>query len=503
MKQLLFFIALLLTLPGFAQKKAADIDKKIAAFDAYVQASMRQWEVPGMSVAVVKDGKVIYMKGLGVRELGKPDAVNTDTKFSIGSTTKAMTAACMGMLVDEGKIKWDDLVMNYLPEFQLYDPFVTRELRIRDLFIHNSGVGNADFLWSMMDIPPAEILNKMRWVKPSYSMRSSFIYQNIFYVAAGEVIRKVSGKPWEVFIQERIFNPLGMTQTATKLKTIKDENYTKPHYRVEKVIQSIGYTKDDNIGPAGSVWSSINDMSKWTICMIDSSKYPGGRLLTARTWAEMFKPQTIVPAAEFYPTTMKVIKPNWTTYGLGWFQHDYKGRKINYHTGSLAGLTAIHAQLPDEKLGVYVLGNMDHAEVRHALVYKCFDLFALGGDRDWSSEFKTLYAQEDAKNEKAIADFESKHVPGTKTSLPLDAYAGTYTDPLYGQVRIIVKGNSLDVSINNDVLKLSLDHWEYDSFRGWFEKKWYGKANAVFTIGADGTVSSVNLLGIDLKRVKG
>ena len=502
MKQLFLLLVLLITLPALAQKKATDLDKKIAAFDTYVQASMKQWEVPGMSVAVVKDDKVIYMKGLGVRELGKPDAVNTDTKFSIGSTTKAMTAVCMGMLVDEGKIKWDDPVMNYLPEYQLYDPFVTRELRIRDLFIHNSGVGNADFLWSMMDIPPAEILNKMRWVKPSYSMRSSFIYQNIFYVAAGEVIKKVSGKPWEVFIQERIFNPLGMTQTATKLKTIKDENYTKPHYRIEKVIQPIGYTKDDNIGPAGSVWSSINDMSKWTICMIDSSKYAGGRLLKAGTWAEMFKPQTIVPTAEFYPITMKAIKPNWTTYGLGWFQHDYKGRKINYHTGSLAGLTAIHAQLPDEKLGVYVLGNMDHAEVRHALVYKCFDLFALGGDRDWSSEFKALYAQEDAKNEKAIADFESKHVTGTKPSLPLEAYAGTYTDPLYGQVRISVKGNSLDVSINNDVLRLSLDHWEYDSFRGWFEKKWYGKANAVFTIGADGTVSAVNLLGIDLRRVK-
>ena len=231
----------------------------------------------GLSVAVIKDGKVIFKKGYGVRELGKPEPVDTETLFACGSTTKAMTATCMGMLVDEGKVKWDDLVSTYLPEYQLYDPYVSRELRIRDLFIHNSGLGNADFVWTLMDIPAEEILKKMRQVKPSYSMRSSFIYQNIFYIAAGEVIKKISGKPWEVFIQERIFTPLGMTRTAPKRRYIQDGNQAKPHYKIENTIQSIENTKDDEIGPAGSVWASIDDMGKWTLCMLDSSRYSGGR----------------------------------------------------------------------------------------------------------------------------------------------------------------------------------------------------------------------------------
>lgn len=186
--RLLFLLSLITTL-GIAQKQSP-LDQKIKEFDLYVENGRKQWEVPGLALTVVKDGKVIFKKGYGVRELGKADLVNTETLFACASTTKAMTATCMGILVDEGKVKWDDLVITYLPEYQLYDPAVTRELRIRDLFIHNSGVGNADFVWTIMDITAEDILKKMRQVKPSYSMRSSFIYQNIFYIAAGEVIKK-------------------------------------------------------------------------------------------------------------------------------------------------------------------------------------------------------------------------------------------------------------------------------------------------------------------------
>lgn len=499
MKRILTLFATILALTSFGQKKTASpLDQKVKEFDTYADAAIKQWNVPGVALAVVKDGKVLLSKGYGVRELGKPDPITNETLFACASTTKAMTAVCMGILVDEGKVKWDDKVMEYLPEYQLYDPWVTRELRIRDLFIHNSGVGNADFVWSIMDIPPSEILHKMRDVKPSYSMRSSFIYQNIFYIAAGEVIRKITGKAWETYIQERIFTPLGMKRSAPMRRMAVDNNMVKPHDRVENVIVPIGYTKDDAVGPAGSVWASIDDMAKWMSCMLDSSKYSGGRLLTAKTWAEMFKPQTLVPLSEFYPT-MQIIKPNWTTYGLGWFQHDYKGMKINYHTGSLAGLTAIHAQLPDSKLGIYIFGNLDHAEVRHALVYRCFDTFALGGNRDWSSEFKTLYGKATDAAVKAEKDFEAKRVMNTKPTFPIETYAGTYTHPLYGTVEIKTQGDQLLVNMNNFV-SLKLDHWHYDTFRGWYDSKWYGKDNAVFSLGADGKISGVNIGGIDLKR---
>ncbi len=495
------FLLLLFSMSLLAQSKEQKIqEQKLKDLDAYIEKARVDWRVPGMAVAIVKDGKVILKKGYGVREIGKEEKVDTETLFACASTTKAMTATCMGMLVDEGKIKWDDLVITYLPEYQLYDPAVTRELKIRDLFTHNSGVGNTDFLWAMMDVPAKEILNRMRLVKPSYSLRASFIYQNVFYVAAGQVIEKVSGKPWEVFIQERIFTPLGMTRTAPKRKYIKDNNQVKPHDEVEKRIKAIGYTKDDEVGPAGSVWSSIDDMSKWMACMLDSSKYSGGRLLKAATWAEMFKPAVLVPANEFYPT-MKIIKPNWTTYGFGWFQHDYKGKKINYHTGSLSGLTAIHAQLPEQRLGIYVFGNFDHAEVRHALVYKAFDVFGLGGTTDWSKEFLPLYADIKAKNEKELSDFESKRVLNTMPSLPLAEYAGKYADPLYGDLEITLSDNNLLININN-FEKASLQHWHYNTFRGPYEKDWYGKAVANFILDTTGKVQRVEFEGMGFAKAK-
>jgi CubicO group peptidase (beta-lactamase class C family) len=485
----------------FAQTTDPSLSKKIQEFDFYVMKAQKEWEVPGLAVTVVKDNQVIFTKGYGVCESGKPDPINAQTLFACASTTKAMTAACMGMLVDEGKISWDDTVEKYLPELQLFDPAVTREIKIRDLFVHDTGVGNADFLWVGMNISGDEILKKMRWVKPSYSLRSSFIYQNIFYLAAGKIIEKISGKPWHQYMTERIFVPLRMTRTVPLLKLATDANRTKPHDRVAEKITVIEDDSADEIGAAGSVWSCAEDIGKWMQCMLDSSKYANGRLLSSKTWTEMFKPQVIVPASEFYPT-MRIIKPNWTTYGLGWFQHDYKGYKINYHTGSLAGAVAIHAQLPDKKLGIYVFGNLDHAEVRHALVYKAFDHFALGGTTDWSSDFLKLYGGIRADQEKKKKDFVAKRVLNTNPSLAIENYTGKYTDPLYGEIIVTAKGNSLSVNLNN-FMKATLDHWHYDTFRGWFEKKWYGEGNASFSLGLDGQISKLNFEGMEFVKVKG
>jgi CubicO group peptidase (beta-lactamase class C family) len=495
----IFFLLIVFSATVCVAQKSLSIDKKFQEFEAYILKAQKDWEVPGLAVAVVKDGKVLLAKGYGVRELGKPDPVNAQTLFACASTTKAMVASCMGMLVDEGKVSWDEPVYKHLPEFQLYDPYVTRELRIRDLFIHNSGVGNADFLWSVMDISTEEVLYKMRNVEPSYSLRSSFIYQNIFYVVAGEVIKKLSGKPWNEFISERLFKPLGMTRTVPLLQQVTDANQTKPHFKIEGTITVIEHTSADRVGAAGSVWSCIDDMSKWVACLLDSSKYPGGRLLSPKTWTELFKPQVIVPASQFYPTA-HLTHPNWTTYGLGWFQHDYKGKKVNFHTGSLAGAIAMHGQLPKEKLGIYIFGNLDHAELRHALMYKAFDVFALGGTRDWSTEFLQLYKEIQTESEKKERDFESKRIEGTKPTLPLDDYTGKYMSPVFGELIITREGDQL-TAVANGFLKATFSHWYYDTFRGWFEKKWYGKENLSFVLGPAGKVSSVEIAGMDFNRM--
>lgn len=500
MKSRLLFLLLIPSLL-FAQKKTdATLAKKIQEFDAYVTKAQKDWEVPGLSLALVKEGQVVFVKGYGVRELGKPETINEQTLFACASTTKAMTAACMGILVDEGKVSWDDAVIKYLPEFQLYDPYVTREIKIRDLFTHNTGVGNADFLWGIMNITSDEVLDKMRWVKPSYSLRSSFIYQNIFYLAAGKVIEKVSGKPWNQYVTEKIFRPLGMKRTVSLGKEATDPNKTKQHFNVEGKITVIEQSNADEIGPAGSVWSSAEDISKWMLCMLDSSKYAGGRLLTAATWQEMFKPQVIVPSGEFYPT-QQLTKPNWRTYGLGWFQHDYKGKKVNFHTGSLDGATAIHGQLPEERLGIFVFGNYDHAELRHALLYKAFDHFALGGTRDWSAELRKLYGGLKEEGKKKEQEWEAKRVANTQPSLPIEAYTGKYTDPLYGELIVTAHESKLSFTLNN-FEKATFDHWNYDTFRGWYDKKWYGKGNASFSLSTEGKVDRVNFDGIEFKKAE-
>lgn len=478
--------------------RAQNPSTAIQSFDTYAEKAMQSWQMPGMAVAIVKDGQTIFKKAYGTRQLGTANLVNTQTQFSCASTTKAMTAVCMAMLIDEGKATWDDPVNKHLPEFLLYDPYVTRDLKIRDLFTHNSGVGNADFLWSIMNVSGDEVLHKMRQVTPSYALRSSFIYQNIFYLAAGKVIEKLSGQKWEDFIVARIFKPLGMNNTYPTLGTTPTANLSKPHYRVNGVIKAITATSADQIGPAGSVHSCIDDMAKWMTCMLDSSKYAGGRLVEPDTWVELFRPQVIVPANQFYPT-MQLIKPNWTTYALGWFQHDYKGKKINYHTGSLAGEIAINAQLPEAKLGIYVFGNFDHAEVRHALVYKAFDLFALGGNRDWNAEFLKLYQGIQAQADQEEADFQAKQIPYTQPTKRLTEYVGTYIHPLYGEAVVTLDDNKLVVTLNQ-FLTAKLGHWHYDTFRGPYTDDWNGKALGVFSLGATGKVDKLIFEGMEFTR---
>ena len=331
-------------------------------------------------------------------------------------------------------------------------------------------------------------------------MRSGFIYQNVFYLAAGKVIEKVSGQRWDDFIRKRIFEPLEMTRTVPLLKEVKDSNQAKPHKLVNGKQMAIDNENADAIGPAGSVWSTIDDMGKWVLCMLDSSKYKGKRLLKLNTWKELFKPQTIVTPEEFYPT-QQLTKPNWITYGLGWFQHDYKGKKINLHTGSLEGSVAIHGQMPEEKVGIYVFGNYHSSQLRHALVYKAFDLFALGGTRDWSTDFLALYSGIRERDEKAQKEIDSKRVLNTKPSLALQEYTGKYKDPLFGELEISLKENKLTIYLNN-FTKATLEHWHFDTFRASYEKVWDGTANATFRLNELGKVMNVTFDNMQFTKLK-
>ena len=472
----------------------------LAGFDAYVAKAVQDWRTPGLAIAVVKDGQVVFTKGYGVRELGKPQPADTHTLFAIGSTTKAMTAALVGMLVDEKKLGWDDPVVKHLPWFQVKDPYLTREITVRDLLTHRAGLGNVDFLWYGQTTSTREVLERVRLLEPSYSLRSSFIYQNVMYAAAGAVIEAASGKPWNEMLRSRIFEPLGMKESIATAATLSQQpNVARPHALVDGTLRAIENVSVDAVAPAGAVWSSVHDMSKWMQMLLDNGKAGTRVLLQPETVQQLFTPQTMVTREEFYPTA-RLTKPHWTTYGLGWFQQDYRGRALDYHTGSIDGMVAIHGLIRDERLGVYVLANRDHTELRHALVLNVVDRFTGGGDRDWSAELLTLYGDLQAEADAKRKAEEGKRVAGTSPTLPLARYAGTYSDPLHGDALVKLDAGRLRVRYGS-ALDGPLEHWNYDTFRAKWDAEWRGTALVTFQLDEHGEPTVLEALGARFIRL--
>lgn len=484
-----------------AGQGAGEEELDLEGFDAYVREAAEAWNAVGLAVAVVEDGEVVFEAGYGVREQGRDAPVDAHTLFAIGSTTKAMTAAAVGMLVDEGRVGWDDAVADHLPWFELHDPWVTRELTVRDLLTHRAGLPNADFLWYEQDADARDILERLRLVEPGYSMRDGFIYQNLMYAAAGALVSEVSGKPWEQFIRDRIFGPLGMDRSVTTLAEAEArENVARPHEEVDGEVRVIGNASVDPVAAAGSIWSSVHDMGRWVAFLLRGCETEAGEaLLEPATCEELFTPQTLVPPDGFYPTR-ELTEPHWTSYGLGWFQHDYEGRKVDFHTGSIDGMVAIAGLLRDEGVGVYVLGNLDHIELRHALMYRVFDLHDAEPPRDWSTDLLALYGKLEARSDSMAAAREAERVEGTEPTLPLDRYVGTYSDPLFGTVEVRRVDGRLWVRYGR--LEGPAEHWHYDTFRVRWETEWRGSMLVTFRLDARGEVSALEARGRELRRQK-
>jgi CubicO group peptidase (beta-lactamase class C family) len=486
--------------PATAGAQDADTRAAVADFDAYVAKGVRDWEVPGLSIAVVRNDTVLLARGYGVRALGEPGAVDEHTLFGIMSTTKAMTAAALAMLVDEGKVAWSDPVSKWLPELQFPDPFQTRELTVKDLLIHNTGLGNADLMAVRGDLDRDEILRRVRHLRPEYSLRSTFVYQNIMYVAAGEVIARASGMSYPEFLRTRLFAPLGMTRTYPTFSAMSaagDPNVSRPHHPVRnsiRVISDDDSYEGDVMAAAGSTWSTASDMALWARFLLDSARVDGVPLISGESFARLFQPQVLVPEDEFYES-MQLTRPRWTSYGLGWFQQDYNGRYIAFHTGSLPGRTAIIAVVPDERLAVIVLGNLDHAELRQALMLRAIDVFAGTNGapaRDWSAELLELYGELQQRADASRRENDAKRIAGTRPTLPLAAYAGTYTHPAWGPFVIEARDGRLHGTNGAGAQNAGpIEHWHYDTFRMTFGDGRGGPVTLQFVIGSDGTVTQL------------
>jgi len=458
----------------------------LRGLDAYVAQAVKEWEVPGLAIAVVKGDSTVYARGFGVRTLGKPEPVDEHTLFAVGSTTKAMTVAVLATLVDEGKVRWDEPVTTYLPAFQLHDPYVTREITVRDILTHRSGLPGADALWYASPDDLDAILRRLRHVKPASGLRAGYAYQNIMYATAGRVAAVAAGAPWDELVRRRILEPLEMTETLTGYAGLAGRgNVATPHIRVDDTVRAIAYRNLDNVAPAGAVNSSVADMAKWIRFLLDSARLRGGptagrRLISDSSYREMLTPQFLIPSASYYPAAREA-HPHFTAYGLGWFLQDYRGRLVAMHTGSIDGMTAIVGMLPEERLGVVVLANMDHAELRHALMYRVFDLYLGGPARDWSAELRGVYGRLDAAAKEAERTVERGRVAGTRPTLPLDAYAGTYTDSLYGDVTVRVEGGAL-VARHGPMFVGPLEPWHYDTFRAHWRDPALGRSFITFAL---------------------
>ncbi|UZK65458.1 serine hydrolase [Sphingomonas sp. M1-B02] len=479
-----------------------------AEFERIVEDLRKSAGVPGMSIAIVENGKVTLAKGFGVRKLGAPETVTPDTIFPNGSTGKAFTVAALAVLVDQGKIGWDDKVIDRLPGFQMYDPWVTREMTIRDLLVHRSGLGlgAGDLLFvPSTNLTRKESVRRLRFIKPATSFRSGYAYDNILYMVAGQLIEEVSGQTWEAFVAEHVLRKGGMTTATTDDQhrfTTADRAH--PHARTSGAFRGIGAQEllderkglGDNAAPAGGLAVSANDMARWLSIQLAQGKLPeGGQLYSPAQATEMWKPVVLQPTGTM-PEAMKAAQPLFSTYALGWGVKDYKGARIISHGGAVFGFQATVVLIPEKNIGFAMMINSEDGETIQGLTYQLLDHYLGTSTQDWVSTWRTFKQQRQERALKALGGEAAKPAKAGP-SLPLARYAGDFTDPWYGPISIRAERGKLHIDFKQSPgMTGTLEHWQYDSFRTRWDDKSFEPAYVNFGLNADGKVERITMKAV-------
>jgi CubicO group peptidase (beta-lactamase class C family) len=411
------------------------------SLDSYVAKALVEWKIPGASVCVVKDGKVLVMKGYGVRELGTNDKVDENTLFMIGSNTKAFTATALAMLHTEKKLSLDDPVQKWLPDFKLYDPWVAKEANIRDLLCHRLGFETfqGDFMFFDSDLTTAEMRERFGKLKPLYSYRGRWGYTNAGFMTAGEIIPRLTGKTWAEYLEERIFTPLGMNNTIALSKDISTANNKATAHTVWMgELKKIPYGRIDAMAPAGSISSSVNDMSKWVIAQLNNGKIGDKEVIPASAIAQTWLPHSILGnGGPMFNTG------HFALYGLGWFLEEYNGKKVVSHTGGVNGFVTSVTLVPEEKLGIVVLTNTDANGFFEALKLELMDACLGLPYRNYHKVALERQRTGEAEQEKRIKLKRDSIATKPQTALSLAAYTGEYVHELYGKMNIQIEKNEL------------------------------------------------------------
>ena len=476
-----------------------------SGFDARVDALRRQVGVPGLAIAIVEQGRTTLARGYGVRKLGGSDPVDADTIFPTGSTGKAFTVAALATLVDAGKLGWDDRVIDRLPGFQMYDPWVTREITVRDILVHRSGLGlgEGDLLFvPRSNLSRAEAVRRLRYLKPKTSFRADFAYDNVLYMVAGQLIEAVSGQTWEEYVRDHVLRPAGMANaTADSPSRFDDPDRALPHARLDGGMRGAGHQEvlDEHdelarsAAPAGGLAISANDFAKWLTIQLAHGKLPqGGRLFSEDAHDQMWRPMVIQPI-DPVPDSLALTKPNFSDYAPGWEIQDYRGTRIVWHSGAVFGFKSVVVLIPDRDVGFSIELNSEDGELGRGLMYELLDHYLALPQAGWPEKMIAYKKDIIASGLKALGTTRST-VAKIGPSLPLGRYAGTYTDPWYGDIRVTQAAGRLNIDFRSTPrMTGQLQHWQYDTFVTRFDDKAIEPAYVTFALDADGHVSMVTM----------
>lgn len=491
----------------------------LTGLDAYVEEALEDWEIPGLALAVIQGDSLLYAQGYGVTRLGGDEGVDGNTLFAIASTSKAMTSAALALLVDEGQLAWDDPVTKHLPGFQLSDPYVTREVTIRDLLTHRAGVARMDNLWIASPFDRGEILRRARYLPQLHGFREDYNYNNILYIVAGEIVEAITGMSWDAFLESRIFQPLDMHRSTTRAAVVEGlENVAHSHTWVDGAVTAIPRRDYDAIGGAGAVWSSASELSQWVRLHLGQGVLEGDTLITGQRLEEMYTPHIPISidsvGKRLHPTN------HFQSYALGWRVQDLHGARVVHHSGSINYTRTQITFLPEEGIGVIAMANLSSSNLQLALTHWILDALQGREPQDWSDLYLELFHRSQARGEEAEEELIADRLTDTNPTLELEKYVGQYEDDLFGTVSIRLSedagqgtpdgsGNGERSSPTSErpgqktglVLHYSdeyvadLTHWHQDIFRADWRRPGAGRTFAHFTLDNRGRITEVEVDG--------
>jgi CubicO group peptidase (beta-lactamase class C family) len=480
---------------SIAIASAASAQKEpFPGLDAYIAKAVHDWKIPGVAVGIVRNDSVIFTKGYGTLTAGGTTPVNDQTLFEIGSSSKAFTATLVAMMVSDGKMHWADHVSDYLPGFRLYDPVANEGVTIRDALTHQSGIARGELVWLASGLNRDQVLHRIRFLKPESPFRSKYSYQNMMFLAAGEAAAKAGGESWDDLVKQRIFTPLGMTSTVTNRRGLTNPNVATPNRMDHDTPVGQSEFNAENIAPAGAIMSNARDMSQWLRFQLNDGVVAGKRLVNSTALRETHSPQILTaPGAgggrggAGADTTPPVTL--FSTYGMGWFVEDYRHNLMWQHGGNTPGMTTAVGMLPEHKFGVVVLSSMQSASLPGLIMNYIFDRDLGAPMRDWSGDAYTRSLNTRKRADSVEKAQAIEHPMNAKPPLPLNAYAGTFADSLYGDVAVVVKDDHLILTRGD--WTAPLQYWNATNFRWSVPGSPAGPMNIKFDVSPDNTVTGL------------